>query len=75
MKKKKNQCLDKHGGGGGGRRQERGGGRERETQLTQDEVVLRQLSVSDLFVERAAGVQVHVSHEAAAVEVFLHLCE
>lgn len=37
--------------------------------LTQNEVVLRQLSVPDLFVQSAAGVHVHVSHEAAAVEV------
>lgn len=40
---------------------------------TQDEVVLRQLSVPDLFVQGAAGVQVHVRHEAAAVEVLPHL--
>ena len=37
--------------------------------LTQDEVVLRQLSISDLFVQSAAGVEIHVSHEAAVVEL------
>lgn len=41
--------------------------------LTQDEVVLSQLSVPDLLVEGAAGVHVHVSHEAAVVEFLLHL--
>lgn len=42
---------------------------ERLLVLTEDEVVLSQLCVPDLFVQGAAGVQIHVSHEAAAVEV------
>lgn len=37
----------------------------------QDEVILRQLCISDLFVQGAAGVEIHVSHEAAAVEFLL----
>lgn len=41
--------------------------------LTQDEVVLRQLCISDLFVQSAAGVKIHVSHEAAVVEFLLDL--
>lgn len=41
--------------------------------LTQDEVILRQLCISDLFVQGAAGVEIHVSHEAAAVEFLLDL--
>lgn len=41
--------------------------------LTQDEVVLCQLGIPDLFVEGAAGVHVYVSHEAAVVEFLLHL--
>lgn len=52
-------------GRGGGDKEESG----RLSVLTQDEVVLSQLCVPDLFVEGAAGVQIHVSHEAAAVEV------
>jgi len=41
--------------------------------LTQDEVVLRQLCVSDLFVQSAAGVDIHVGHEAAVVKFLLDL--
>lgn len=36
--------------------------------LTQDEVVLRQLCISNLFVQSAAGVQIHVSYEATVVK-------
>lgn len=57
--------TDRKGRGGGGDKEES----ERRLALTQDEVVLSQLRVPDLFVQGAAGVQIHVSHEAAAVEV------
>lgn len=54
-------------------RKGRDGGDKEESErllvLTQDEVVLSQLCVPDLFVQGAARVQIHVSHEAAAVEV------
>lgn len=43
------------------------------TTLTQDKVVLSQLSVPDLLVEGAAGVHVHVGHEAAVVEFLPNL--
>lgn len=56
--------TDRKGRGGGDKE-----GSERLLALTQDEVVLCQLCVPDLFVQGAAGVQIHVSHEAAAVEV------
>lgn len=36
--------------------------------LTQDEVVLRQLCISYLFVQSAARVHINVSHEAAFVK-------
>ena len=41
--------------------------------LTQDEVVLCQLCVSDLFVQSAAWVEIHIGHEAADVEFLLDL--
>lgn len=40
---------------------------------TQDEVVLCQLCISDLFVKSAAWVQIHICHEAAVVEFLLDL--
>lgn len=51
----------------------RQGSERQSVALTQDEVVLRQLSISDLLVQSAAGVQVHLRHEAVAVELLLHL--
>lgn len=41
--------------------------------LTQDEVVLCQLCISDLFVQSAAGVEIHISHEAAVVKFLFDL--
>ncbi len=43
------------------------------TELTQNEVVLRQLAVADLLVQGAARVVVDRDHEAGVVELLLHL--
>lgn len=73
--KKKNQYLDGRGG-----RDTKDTERKRQTRseksvstLTQDEVVLCQLCVSDLFVQSAAWVEIHVGHETAHVEFLLDL--
>lgn len=52
------------------------GGRDRQKSvllLTQDEVILCQLCISDLLVQSAAWVEIHISHEAAAVEFLFDL--
>lgn len=71
QKEKKNQYLD-------GQRERDNKVKDRRVKdsvlpLTQDEVVLRHLCISDLFVQSAAGVEIHVSHEAAVVEFLLDL--
>ena len=41
--------------------------------LTKNEVILGQLSVADFLVQKTAGVQVSICHEAGVCELLTHL--